>query len=95
MAPEVPTKLPTEVEQLQALVLALGQMLDSEREEKDALKHRLQQMLRHRFGSRSEKFSPGQKLLNFPGVKEALAAAGLAPSDLDYRAGRGQATGRI
>jgi hypothetical protein len=82
MAPEIPSKLPTEVEQLQKLVLELKEYSDGLFDEKETLKHRLQQMLRHRFSSRSEKFSPGQKLLNFPGVKEALAAAGLAPSDL-------------
>jgi transposase len=82
MTAEVPTENPANLEDAIAIIKFLSEALTNEREENDALKHRLQLMLRHRFGQRSEKFSPGQLLLDFPGMKEALAAAGIDESEL-------------
>lgn len=83
MPPEIPSREPSDLEEAKALIEALKGLVMNLYDEKETLKHRLQLLLRDRFGRRSEKFAPGQGLLDFPGLKEALAAAGLDAGDLD------------
>ena len=83
MPPEIPSREPSDLEEAKALIEALKGLVMNLYDEKETLKHRLQLLLRDRFGRRSEKFNPDQGLLDFPGLKEALAAAGLDARDLD------------
>lgn len=91
MPPEIPSREPSDLEEAKALIEALKGLVMNLYDEKETLKHRLQLLLRDRFGRRSEKFTPGQNLLDFPGLKEALAAAGIDAAELDGEAGEDNA----
>ncbi|MEE9311132.1 MAG: IS66 family transposase [Planctomycetota bacterium] len=82
MPPEIPTVLPDEVSELKEIIKLLSEAFNSLEDKYESTRHRLQLMLKDRYGKRSERFSPGQQLLDFPGIKEALAAAGLTEDDL-------------
>ncbi len=82
MPPEIPSHEPSDLEEAKALIEALKGLVMNLYDEKETLKHRLQLLLRNRYGHRSEKLAPGQSPLDFPGLKEALAASGLNAAEL-------------
>jgi transposase len=62
-----------------AKLAALVQFLERER---DALKHRLSVFLRNNYGRKSEKLTPGQQEIDFPGLAETLISGGATAGDL-------------
>jgi transposase len=90
------TALPDDPAALKKLVRELGAALDekqaaldAERLEKtklaeklEAALYRIRNLLRERFGRKSEKLAPGQNLLAFPGVMEELEEAGATAADI-------------
>ena len=58
-----PAQLPDDASVLKALVAQLLDTLTTVRRENDQLQHRLQQLLRARFGQKAEKIDPAQMLL--------------------------------
>lgn len=77
-------QLPNDPDTLKRMVLELLATLQQERHDKDALRHRLDLLLRRLYGTRSEKFNPDQLLL-FPEVSP-VAAGGVSatpPAELD------------
>jgi transposase len=94
MPPEIPSREPSDLEEAKALIEALKGLVMNLYDEKETLKHRLQLLLRDRYGRRSEKFTPGQNLLDFPGLKEALAAAGIDAAELGGESGEDNADER-
>lgn len=84
MPPEIPSVLPDEITELKEIIELLKEAFNSLEDKYESTRHRLQLMLKDRYGKRSERFSPGQQLLDFPGIKEALAAAGLTEADLKF-----------
>ena len=75
--------LPDDVATLKRLVLELLTSLQEERQDKDALRHRLDRLLRRLYGPRGERFAPNQPVLfaELAAGAEAPATATAAPSE--------------
>jgi transposase len=71
-------QLPDDLLTLKRMILELATTLRQERRDKDALQHRIDQLLRRLFGPRSERFRPDQPLLFgdlVPGADQDQTAA--------------------
>src|ERR1700736_5917711 len=75
--------LPDEVATLKRLVLELMASLQEERQDKEALRHRLDLLLRRLYGPRGERFAPNQPLLfaELAAGADGPATATAAPSE--------------
>lgn len=77
------TALPDDPALLKSLVVDLVAVLQQERVEKEQLRHRLMQALRHRFGRRAETMDPGQLELFARQIEAALAKTSEPPPETE------------
>jgi transposase len=73
-------QLPDDLGQLKAMIVELVQSLQEEQRDKEALRHRLDLLLRRLYGPRGERFDPRQGLL-FTEADESPATPGQAEQD--------------
>ena len=77
-----PEQLPDDPETLKRMILELLATLHQERQDKDALRQRLDLLLRRLYGARTERFNPEQALLFADAAEEPAAAeVGAAESE--------------
>jgi transposase len=74
-----PEHLPDDLETLKRMVLELLVTLRQERQDKDALRHRLSLLLKRLYGPRSERFDPNQPLLFEEPLQGQVPQSGAAP----------------
>jgi transposase len=75
-----PEHLPDDLATLKQMILELLATLAQERQDKDALRHRLDLLLRRLYGPRSERFDPSQPVL-FAEMVPSPDAVGAAPAE--------------
>jgi transposase len=75
-----PEQLPDDLATLKQMILELLATLAQERHDKDALRHRLDLLLRRLYGPRSERFDPNQPVL-FADMVPSPDAAGAVPAE--------------
>jgi transposase len=73
-------QLPTDVATLQRMIVELLVTLRQERQEREALEHRLDRLLRRLYGPKSERFDPNQPLLFAQADQPAAADTPAPPS---------------
>jgi transposase len=86
-------QLPNDADTLKRMVLELLATLQQERHDKDALRHRLDLLLRRLYGTKSERFNPDQLLL-FPDVAPVAASDEPAPPPAEPDAAKSKRTCR-
>ena len=98
---EIAPQLPTDIEALQALLVAARAERDAaiaERDQalsqNDRLRHLLRQLQRAQFGRRSEKLDPDQLLLAIEDTEQAIAANEAAADKSDPAAAKARAEKR-
>src|SRR6516225_5390615 len=87
LPPSAAEQLPDDAATLKRMVLELLASLLEERRDKEALRHRLDLLLRRLYGPRGERFDPNQSLL-FPEMaagQDAAAPTEPAPPDKPKR----------
>jgi transposase len=92
---EIADQLPTDIDALQALVVAARVERDAALAERDQalsqmdrLRHLLRQLQRAHFGRRSEKLDPEQLLLAFEDIEQAIASTEAAEDKKDSAGAR-------
>lgn len=83
-----PEQLPDDVATLKAIIVELAASLSQEQRDNQALRHRLDLLLRRLYGSRNERFDPSQLLLFAQEVINATAATAIEAEAVDAEANK-------